>query len=469
MYKSKDMEKHLVVIGMMFVFTICISHIASSASVSNDNNVNIRSEAAIDSSVLGKLSKDEEVKILDVEGNWIKISRNGLIGYVFNDYIDVEDNATINDTSVNFRGAATTGSTVLKRSEKGNRVSVLGEEYDFYKIIDDNKQYYVHNSLVDVDDNIVLEKQTLVNEELNEIGKNASIVGTDVNVRMLPNTASESVMKVHNGDEISVISKQDNWYKVQFGKDTYYIFADFVKLYEKEDKETKEIKEIKEEKNLEKQIIIDEDTPKSVKGVNSNIVYVKAITGLNLREEPNTFSKKITLLEYKSEQQVIEEIGDWIKVQTKDGHIGFAALEFLTYDKDDIDKIPNKELRDEVVAYAKQFYGTKYVWGGNSLTDGIDCSGFTQQVFGHFGIQLNRVSSDQVKNGSAITKPELLPGDLVFFATRGGNMISHVALYIGDNKIIHATSEQNAVGVDISDLSESYYINTYRCSARVIN
>lgn len=91
------------------------------------------------------------------------------------------------------------------------------------------------------------------------------------------------------------------------------------------------------------------------------------------------------------------------------------------------------ERRREVVNYALQWVGNKYVYGGTSLTKGIDCSGFTMAVMKHFGINLDRTSSEQRKNGKSVEKPN--PGDLICY-------YGHVGLYIGDNQIVHASNSK---------------------------
>lgn len=97
-----------------------------------------------------------------------------------------------------------------------------------------------------------------------------------------------------------------------------------------------------------------------------------------------------------------------------------------------------------VVAYAKQFLGNPYVWGGSSLTNGTDCSGFTMSVYAHFGYSLNRSSYTQVYNGRSVSMSELQPGDLLFYKY-GGSTISHVAIYIGGGQIIHASTEETGI------------------------
>ena len=92
---------------------------------------------------------------------------------------------------------------------------------------------------------------------------------------------------------------------------------------------------------------------------------------------------------------------------------------------------------------AKQFLGNPYVYGGTSLTDGADCSGFTQAVFAHFGIAIGRSSRDQAAKGREISVGDVQPGDLLFYAS--GNYINHVALYIGGGQIIHSSTERTGI------------------------
>ena len=98
---------------------------------------------------------------------------------------------------------------------------------------------------------------------------------------------------------------------------------------------------------------------------------------------------------------------------------------------------------EKVVAYAKKFIGTPYVSGGNSLTKGVDCSGFTQQVYKNFGVSLQRTSRSQyASNGYAVSKSNLKPGDLVFY---GYSSVSHVAIYVGNGQIIHSPAPGQSV------------------------
>lgn len=112
-------------------------------------------------------------------------------------------------------------------------------------------------------------------------------------------------------------------------------------------------------------------------------------------------------------------------------------------------------LRTDLVNYAMQFKGIPYVWGGTSLTKGVDCSGFTQSILKNYGIYIPRTSRSQATRGKSISVKKIQPGDLVFYATRG--RIDHVALYIGKGKVIHASTPKT--GVRITRL---YYRKPYK-------
>lgn len=107
--------------------------------------------------------------------------------------------------------------------------------------------------------------------------------------------------------------------------------------------------------------------------------------------------------------------------------------------------------RDAIVAYALQFVGCPYVYGGTSLSGGSDCSGFTMGVMGHFGIGLTHSSKAQAGQGASISYSDVRPGDLLFYG-RGGS-IGHVGIYIGNGQIVHAASERTGVTISSSNYS----------------
>ena len=116
-------------------------------------------------------------------------------------------------------------------------------------------------------------------------------------------------------------------------------------------------------------------------------------------------------------------------------------------------------LRDELVKTAKRFIGIPYRWGGTTAKNGFDCSGLTMVSYRLNGLNLPRVSRSQFKAGKWVSKKNLKPGDLVFFATKGGTRVTHVGMYVGSGNFIHAPRTGKTVRVE--KLSNAFFAKTY--------
>jgi cell wall-associated NlpC family hydrolase len=121
-------------------------------------------------------------------------------------------------------------------------------------------------------------------------------------------------------------------------------------------------------------------------------------------------------------------------------------------------------LGQQLVDYAKQQLGKKYVYGAAG-PDSFDCSGLIQYVAKHFGINLPRVASAQATAGHAVSKSELRPGDLVYFQDKGASSVTHIGMYVGNGQYIHAP--QPGENVKIGNLSDSYSTSTYKGARRI--
>lgn len=122
--------------------------------------------------------------------------------------------------------------------------------------------------------------------------------------------------------------------------------------------------------------------------------------------------------------------------------------------------------RQEIVHFAKSFLGTPYKYGG-ATRSGVDCSGLVTAVYREFNISLPRSSKDQSRVGDGVNKSNLEPADLVFFKTSGSGTISHVGIYLGDGKFIHASTSARKVRVD--HLNDDYFKRRYRGARRVVS
>lgn len=163
---------------------------------------------------------------------------------------------------------------------------------------------------------------------------------------------------------------------------------------------------------------------------------------LNMRREPDLTRSDniIRKLSAYEEVVILSEEGDWYKVAATGEEVGYVHSDYIhLYSPDEsID-----DIRMQMVAYAKQFIGTPYQYGNDSLTEGTDCSGLTGQIMRPFGYILSRSANGQSGNGIAITKAELKPGDLIFYGYNGS--VSHVAMYVGNDEIIHATVNKGVI------------------------
>jgi peptidoglycan DL-endopeptidase LytE len=119
-----------------------------------------------------------------------------------------------------------------------------------------------------------------------------------------------------------------------------------------------------------------------------------------------------------------------------------------------------------VVRTAFNQVGSRYVWGA-SRPGAFDCSGFTMYVMRQYGVSLPHSSRAQFNMGRAVTRSGLQAGDLVFFRGYSGSGVGHVGLYIGNNKMVHASTP--STGVIVSSLSERYYVSRYLGARRVLN
>lgn len=195
---------------------------------------------------------------------------------------------------------------------------------------------------------------------------------------------------------------------------------------------------------------------------------------LNVRQEPNTDSTILTQIISGSLYAVSEETNEeWLKIVIGSDIEGYVAREFVTYDyalQDAVEYMPEPEeevpsinpVRLDIVNNAMQYLGGAYVWGGTTLGVGVDCSGFMLRLFEQYGYELPRTSYWQVDTGVPVSFEEMQPGDLIFYWNNNLGRVGHVALYMGNNLIIHAASEQRGIVID------DYRFMTPYCARNII-
>lgn len=254
--------------------------------------------------------------------------------------------------------------------------------------------------------------------------------GSDVNLRSDSDISSKGIEVLQKGNKVKIISQSEDWYKVSFSNKNGWIKKQYV----------------------------------SIKNISGNING----SDINLRTDSNVSSKILETLQKGNKVQVLDKDGEWYKISSPSKSIGWVKKQYVSIDKNIVasdnriatSRGTDRDSSENIVSYAKQLIGVKYVWGGNS-PDGFDCSGFASYVYKKVGINIDRVAADQAKKGSYVEKSNLKPGDLVFFDTNGGsNYINHVGIYLGEGKFAHASSARSKV--IISNLNEEKTYMTAR-------
>ena len=180
-------------------------------------------------------------------------------------------------------------------------------------------------------------------------------------------------------------------------------------------------------------------------------------TGVRLRESPSMSAKILDELNYGTALRITGVSEDWVRViaNGRDGYIAASFVAEGTYAPEArLSSATGTELGKEIAAYALQYVGTPYKWGGKSPETGFDCSGFVQYIFGQFGYQTSRVANDALSDGVHVDPADLQPGDLLCFYS-GNNYVGHLGIYVGDDLFVHAAN--SVTGVVTTSLTTGYY------------
>ncbi|MBR3811677.1 MAG: SH3 domain-containing protein [Agathobacter sp.] len=268
-----------------------------------------------------------------------------------------------------------------------------------------------------------------------------------LNIRSSANVEAEVLGKLYVNGAAKVLETLDGWYKVTSGSVTGYVAADYV-------------------------IVGDEA---ACKAASKRIGTVNTET-LRLREEATTESDIEALLSVGSKVTVLDEsMSDWYKVQYKTT-VGYVSAAYVSVEtvysyaeskeeeaarkeaeeaerrkqeaaKKSSQKTSNKKYKapsgvsgQSVADYAVQFVGNPYVWGGTSLTKGTDCSGFVMKIYEAYGVKLPHSSYKLRSSGYSASASEVQPGDIICYS-------GHVAIYIGDGKIVHASNKKDGIKI----------------------
>lgn len=263
----------------------------------------------------------------------------------------------------------------------------------------------------------------------------------NLNIRQEASTDSEVIGILTNHNACELLEDAGEWYKVTSGKVTGYV---------------------------NKQYLVTGDEAESIAEQEIKTVATVNTETLNVRAEKSTEAAVLSQVG-NSEAFTVNSVADgWVEISVDDS-VGYISQDYVTLAQalptaKTIEQVKYgdgvSDVRASVVSYALQFVGNRYVWGGTSLEKGVDCSGFTMRILGKYGISLPHSSRAQPSYGTKISASEAKPGDLFFYGS--GRSISHVAIYIGNGQIVHASNKRDGIKV-----SNAYYRNPI-CVARYL-
>lgn len=305
--------------------------------------------------------------------------------------------------SINVRSGASSETEKLGTLTKGNRVQVLQQVQDWLEVLTpDNIKGYVFAEYTADSPPPVYKYVTI----------------ETVNLRSGAGSDTEKLGTLGLGARLQVLETLDKWLKVITPENTNgYVYAEYVS-----------------------------DTMPVIYN------YVNTST-LNVRKGPGSDTTKLATLNSGEKVQFLESKGEWTRIKTSKNVEGYVYSKYISKTPTMASRSDsgsssnasyNSDLATQVLEYAKQFVGVKYVYGGES-PKGFDCSGFTQYVFAHFKIKLPRSASEYASVGTKVSRSDMKPGDLLLFDRYDDWTLGHVGIYMGNDKFIHASSGKGKV------------------------
>ncbi|MDO4555866.1 MAG: SH3 domain-containing protein [Lachnospiraceae bacterium] len=407
------------------------------------------------STKVGKLYKGSGATILKTGTTWLKVKSGSVTGYIKKANVasgtkletyakknNFPKKLTVNVNSLIVRAKASKTASIVTGISKGETYKMISETTKWAKISTEDGTGYVSKEYVTCSYALTdAVKITAASSSSSSTSKSSSSAYSKValctadslRVRKSGSTSAQIVGYMNPKTSATILSKGSSWTKIQSGtvigyiKNNYYVTGSKVPTYA------------------------------SKAGVTEKVTLK---TALNVRSAASTSSKKIGGASKGSSYTLKKEFTNWVSI-AYGSKTGYLKKSYVTIAYDFETAVPVSQSSSSsdtssgsgsatgsnIVNYALQFKGNPYVYGGTSLTNGCDCSGFTQAIYSHFGYTISRVSRDQANNGTSVSLSSLQKGDLIFYANTSGT-INHVAIYIGNSQVIHASNEK--VGIIVS-------------------
>lgn len=397
------------------------------------------------------------------------------------------------------RGEASKTGAALATIPNDKEFEIVEELGEWYKVNVDGKEGYLFAEYVEVqntDSDKTPNSEEPINEEpVDSIEPNTT--KTETKMHMLPLITSSTIETIPENTELNVIKTLNNWVYVSYNNVNGWIRTYNYNVGTVEEEEPEEPTEPEQEEKPN--TTVETNAPAE----NTNLSFTRGYineSSVNVRKEPNTDSEVVTILILNTGVTISAQTGDWYKITYGD-YTGYVYKPLISEtpvvtNRGEVDRTPvstpetqipivdNTQVIEDtknetttpelpiissngnkIVSFAKQYLGYRYVLGGTTPGSGFDCSGFVYYVFNSNGYSISRSLYAQAGTGTAVSKAELQPGDVVFFNNTSNGSLGHVGIYIGEGMMVHAANSKRGV---VTDTINSGYYNTYYYSARRI-
>ena len=378
---------------------------------------------------------------------------------------------------INVRSEADENSDVVaKLYNDGSATVEETEDNGWYKIKSGNAEGYVKAEYFATGEQ--------AKEIADQVAYNVAVVHAEaLNIRTAPSEESDVIDVAEQSQELEVVDTSGDWATVALGNDVYgFVHPDYceyktyyptaVTLEEEaareeamrraEEAKAQAAEEASYEETADNSEAVSEDTSYSEESGSADASYDDGSASADTSYDDGSASADTA---YDNGSASTDTSYDNGSASTDTSYDNGSASTDTSYDNGSTStdtttdsSASDSSLGQQIADYAVQFVGNPYVYGGTSLTNGTDCSGFTMSVMANFGIGLARTAADQAYGGTSVAISDIQPGDLLFYSDGSG--ISHVALYIGGGQIVHAATESQ--GIIISN----YNYDAPVCAAR---
>lgn len=456
---------------IFMILTINYTSFAVTATV-NVTAVRIRESASTEANIVTNIYQEDEVEILEENGEWYKVKYGEKIGYAKAEFF-------------------------TKKAEEPQNPTANEKEPQEPQNTTENEGATEQN-LVPNDEN----EQTAQMQR--KVGETFAL-SNSIKVRVIPNLSTIAKTEIAQGTNVTIETKLGNWYKVTNQTISGWITES--KLLEKSTpneppvatqsqpepqlpempQNTTEPQESKPEPTEEKP----QETKQPEEKSTTNKTAIVIVETARVRKTASTNSDIVEVLDEDDIVTITGEEGNFYKITSDKIGSGYISKS-LVRQKDvssrstaeERENIVNHEAKEEesqslsqktnssvtgndVVEFAKQFLGYPYVLGASSPEKGFDCSGFTRYVYGHFGFSLGQVAANQTSLGTVVERENLQIGDLILFYNDGKTKIGHCGIFIGGGDFIHSANPQRGVVIDNLN-SNSYYSQRFVTARRIV-